>query len=366
MKYQKKMIKKKKIIIFIPSIESGGVEKNLFILINYLKKFYSELYVVTSSKIRFNKKIKFIFPQSNFWGNKNRLLKSIICSFLLLSYFKEKDVLIISFQSNIFSLIISKLKKWPILIRLNTSPQKYIKNFIKLNAYKFLYKLSDEIIVNSVEFKNNIKKLLNLNALVILNPILRYKYKKRKITFIKNFKGLKIINIGRLTDQKDQITLLKSIKLLLNKHKIDLKLVIIGKGKNYDLLKKFINENDLKKNIHLVGYKKDAQEYIKLFDLFILSSKYEGLPNTLIEAQMSGVPIISSDCHSGPKEILLNGKLGILYKTGDYFELYKKLLIFIKNKNKYQKKTVLAKKYLNRYDYKNNLKKYLNIINKYI
>ena len=70
MRYQKKKIDKK-IVIFIPSIERGGVEKNLFFLINYLKKFYSNIYLVTSSKVSLTKNIKIIKPKSTFWFNKS-------------------------------------------------------------------------------------------------------------------------------------------------------------------------------------------------------------------------------------------------------------------------------------------------------
>ena len=343
MKYQKKIINNKKIVIFIPSIESGGVEKNLFILLNYLKKYYLDLYIVTSSKIGLDRKIKVISPQTNFWSNKNRFLKSIICSFLLFKSFKVKEILVLSFQSNLFSIFVSKFMRWPILIRLNTSPEKYAKGYIKLILYKLLYKLSNEIIVNSFEFKKNIKKIFDLDSSVIFNPLKIQKKNKKRFELLKNFKGIKIINVARLTDQKDHITLLRSIKFVLKKKKINIKLVIIGKGKNYDLLKRFIIENNLKKNVFLMGYKKNAHEYLKSFDLFILSSRYEGLPNILIETQVAGTPIISSDCPSGPKEILLNGKLGILYKTGDHIDLYKKILIFIKDKKKYKQKAILAK-----------------------
>ena len=154
--------------------------------------------------------------------------------------------------------------------------------------------------------------------------------------------------------------------MIVENKKINLKLYIIGKGKNFNLLQDFVNKNNLKKNIILFGYKANAEQYIKYFDLFVLSSRYEGLPNTLIEAQFSKVPIISSDCPSGPKEILLNGKLGILFKTGDYKDLYKKILLFNQNKIKYQKQSLLAQKYLKRFDYKSNLSKYLKIIDKYI
>ena len=255
---------------------------------------------------------------------------------------------------------------WPVIIRLNTSPEKYINNNFKLFFFKFFYNLSNKIIVNSFEFKRNLKSIFNLNSLVIFNPVIKKKIKKNKINFFKNFKGLKIINIARLTDQKDHFTLLRSVKMISKKKEINFKLIIIGKGKNFITLKNYIIENELKEKVFLCGYKKNAEQYLSNSDLFILSSKFEGLPNTLIEAQSAGLPIISSDCPSGPREILLNGKLGILFKTGSYKDLYRKILHFNNNKIKYKAKALLAQKFLKRFDYKTNLSKYNKIINKYI
>ncbi len=368
MKYPKKIIEKK-IIVYIPSIESGGVEKNLFIILDYLKNFFSNIYLVTSSEIKSTYKIKgikIISPKTKFWYDKNRLIKSIVSFFLLMRNFEKTDNILLSFQSNVFAILVAKFKSWPILVRLNTSPKKYIDNSVKLLFFKFFYKLSDEIIVNSIEFKRNIKKTFNLNSSVIFNPLKKQKFKKKKFKSLKKYRQLKILNIARLTDQKDHITLLRAIKLTLEKKKINLKLYVIGKGKNYKDLQNYIDNNKLKRSVTLCGYKENAHQYMSQFDLFILSSKFEGLPNTLIEAQNSGIPIISSNCPSGPKEILLNGKLGILYKTGNYFDLYKKIMLFYKNKKKYKRKAILAKKYLYRYDYENNLIKYFKTINKYI
>jgi len=74
--------KNKKIVFFIPSIESGGVEKNLFILLNFFRKFYSEIYLVTSSKIRLSKDIKVVCFKSKILKKRNRFLKSLFCSFI--------------------------------------------------------------------------------------------------------------------------------------------------------------------------------------------------------------------------------------------------------------------------------------------
>ena len=252
-----------------------------------------------------------------------------------------------------------------VILRLNTSPEKYISNFYKKILFKFLYSLADEIIVNSNEFKQNLFKKLNLRSKVILNPI-KITKEKKQISFFKNFTGLKIISIGRLTDQKNHLILFKALNLLKNKFNIRFKLYLIGRGYNYGLLLNYILQNGLQKNIKLAGFKKNASNYIRSSDLFVLSSNFEGLPNTLIEAQTAGIPIISSNCPTGPKEILINGRLGDLFKTGDYKDLSKKILNFYKDRKILKKKSLLAKKYLYRFDYQINLNKYLLILKKYI
>ena len=129
-------------------------------------------------------------------------------------------------------------------------------------------------------------------------------------------------------------------------------------------LKNYIKENKLKKFVRLEGYKKDAEKYLSFSDLFILSSKYEGLPNVLIESQSKNIPTISSNCPTGPKEILLEGALGDLYDVGDYKELSKLIINFKKNKKRLIKKSKNAKNYLERFNIKNNCKEYEKIIYK--
>ena len=356
------------LIIFIPSIEGGGVEKNLFYITKYIQSKFKNVYLITANKFNqnlFGKNVKLITPNTNYFNNKNRFVKSIVCTYLLIKNFKKRNALILSLQSNFFSIISSKAINAKIIIRLNTSPEKYISNIYKKIIFKLLYSLADEIIVNSYDFKKNLYKNFYLNSKVILNPIKINKTRK-KIDFFKNFKGLKIISIGRLTNQKNQIILLKALYLLKNKFRTKFKLYLIGRGYNYNLLKNYISQNKLQKNIKLAGYKKNASDYIKSSDLLILPSNYEGLPNTLIEAQVASVPIISSNCPTGPKEILMNGRLGELFRPGDYKDLCKKIYNYYKNRNLLKRKSILAKKYLYRFDYKKNLNKYMLIIDKYI
>tara|TARA_B110000259_G_scaffold152329_1_gene172282 strand:- start:468 stop:1541 length:1074 start_codon:yes stop_codon:yes gene_type:complete len=356
----------KSLIIFIPSIENAGVEKNLFILSNYFLKHIENIYLVTANNNcnkKFNKKIKIICPKSKFFNNKSRLIKSICCFFLILSFIKHKKYLFFSFQQNLFAAIISKIFGLNLIIRLNTSPNKYINKYYQKIIFKVIYKLADEIIVNSKDFKKNLKKKLNIKSSYIYNPIIndnRFKKKVKKIN-----KKLKILNIGRLTEQKDHMTLLKSLKLLKESN-IKFKANIIGAGYKYDILDKYIKIHHLQKEIKLLGYKKNAHKFMNKADLFVLSSKYEGLPNVLIEAQKYNLPIISSNCPTGPKEILMNGKLGELYPVSDYKKLFNEIKMFYLNQKNLIRKSNLSQKYLNRFNAKENCFKYLELIKKYI
>ena len=105
-----------------------------------------------------------------------------------------------------------------------------------------------------------------------------------------------------------------------------------------------------------MNFQNNVYPYYKKADLFILSSLYEGLPNTLIEALSFGVPIISTDCKTGPREIMKKKKFGKLFRIGDY----KKLSNLIMNSKKKRKKNCTNDI---RFDFEKNLQKYKNLIN---
>jgi len=144
----------KKIIFYIPSIEGGGVEKNLYSLIKYIPKKNNKIYIITANKKNNKSKgIKYVCPNSNYWNKKNRTIKNIICIYLLIKNFWSSKAVILSFQSNITSIIISKFLGFKVLIRLNTSLNKYVNNSFKTIFFKFFYSLSNTIILNSKFFQ---------------------------------------------------------------------------------------------------------------------------------------------------------------------------------------------------------------------
>lgn len=359
--------RKKNLIIFIPFIGGGGVEKNLFLISNFLSKKVKNVKICTISKKfkkKFNSKIKFICPKKNYSKNLNIRIKYLICLYELFKFLKSnKNSVVLSFQANIYCIIICKLLKIKVIIRSNSSPLGWYHNNFKKFIYQRIIKLADKVIVNSLDFKKQMETKFKIKVENIYNPLnikeIKKKSKKRVDYDFFN-KGFKIINIGRLTDQKDQITLLKSINFL--KYKIKIKLLILGSGIEQRNLDNYIKENNLGNHVKIKNFIDNPYPYILKSDLFILSSKYEGLPNVLLEAAVLKKFIISTNCPTGPKEILLNGKGGYLFSIGDHKKLSKLILLFLKNRNQLKTKINNTYKGLIRYDLKRNLMKYYMLL----
>ena len=358
----------KHIVIFVPLIGGGGVEKNLFLISNYFIKKFKKVSVITTSnkyKKKFNKKINFI-TTDNFITNSivNRKLKILISLFLLFKlYLKKNDFSVLSFMGNLYCCLLCKLLNIKVVIRSNASITGWSKGYIKKVLYKFISNMADKIIVNSIEFQKQYLKTFNIHTVNIYNPlntkeIIRKSRQKINYNFFDR-KSLNFINIGRLVDQKDQITLLKAFNLIKKKTKIKFKLLIMGSGTNEDLLKKYIVENNLIKIVSILNFKQNPYNYLKKSDVFILTSIYEGLPNVLLESLVLKKFIISSDCPTGPKEILDNGKGGFLFKMQNEYDLYKKIKFYFENKKKMKKIINHGHKRLKRFDFESNMKRYV-------
>ena len=359
----------KNLILFMPSIDGGGVEKNLIIIANYLIKKFQKVTIITYDRkfiSKFNKKIKIISFKKNSSGEK-KYYKYFVCLVLLVrEYLKEKKILVLSFQANIYVLFLSTILNFKTIVRSNSSPTGWTKNFIKKFIFKFFFKFASDVIVNSHEFKKLLDDEFKTKSVVIYNPLNKKEIlalSKKKITNFNFFKknNINLINVARFTDQKDHITLLKALNNLKNKVKFNL--IIMGYGENKKSIIDFIKKNNLSKMIKVMGFNNNPYKYIRKSDFLILTSIYEGLPNVILEAMVLNKVVISSDCPTGPKEILKNGKYGILFKTKSVDDLERKL-VNLKSFNLYKMKK-LAQKSLIRFDYQINNHKYYNLIKKH-
>ncbi len=355
---------RKKIIFFCPAIDIGGVEKNLFKVVNFFSsKKKEDVSIITFDKKnireKFNKNIKFI--DANFLGIKNLpyFIKVLFC---IIGYFfkygLQKNLTFVSFQSNLYFILLAKLTCNKIVARSNAAPNYYISNRLKLKLFQFIYFLADKIIVNSEDFKKIFFRKFKVMPIAIYNPSFKKEYlklkKKRKK---RKTNKIDFLNVARLTDQKNQIIILKALNEFNN---LNYNLIIIGDGSKKSELEKYISSHNLKNKIKIITNITNPKKYLEKCDVFILSSKFEGLPNVLIEAQIMKKFIISSNCPTGPREILKNGNAGYLFKNNDYKDLKKNIRKFIINKNslEIQRKIKFGFNNLYRFDETKNLEKY--------
>lgn len=188
---------------------------------------------------------------------------------------------------------------------------------------KFLFKHKFAIPVGiSNIISEQIKELYHVPSYTIYNPVDVSKFdikkdKQKQFTFI---------TIGRMSEQKNQQLLLKSFRILVNNYK-NVKLIFVGDGVLKDDLLKLTNDLKLNDYIEYVGNVNDVENYLKIADAFVLSSIYEGLPMTILEAMAASLPIISTNV-GGVKDIVTNN--GILVKV-DENDLAKAMLSLIEN-----------------------------------
>jgi len=161
------------------------------------------------------------------------------------------------------------------------------------------------------------KKIITLYNSIDPSDYSDFSYENRVPEKLKN-KNADIIlgNVGRLYYQKDPITLIKSFKII-NDAFPSTKLIIVGDGPLEEECLQLINALGLQGRIELAGYQKNSKDYYKIFDLFVLSSHYEGLPYALLEAMIMGIPSVGTDV-VGIKDLILHGNTGYLAKEGDY------------------------------------------------
>lgn len=143
-----------------------------------------------------------------------------------------------------------------------------------------------------------------------------------------------VVGIGRLSRQKNFPLLVEAVCALNREGTVPVRLVIFGEGPDRDRLERLIRKKAQEDRIRLMGWTANPFCYLTRADLFVLCSNWEGLPNTLIEAMACGVPVISTDCDSGPREILQDGACGRLVPRQNAWALQKAMEEILKNQKK--------------------------------
>ena len=133
-----------------------------------------------------------------------------------------------------------------------------------------------------------------------------------------------ILSVGRLTQPKQQETLIKAFAIV--RQQLPARLLLLGEGGKRVELESLITKLGLAEHVSLPGFVKNPFAFMARARVFVLSSAWEGLPGALIQALACGCPVISTDCPNGPREILRDGRLGRLVPTGDWKALARSII----------------------------------------
>ena len=281
---------------------------------------------------------------------------------------KERpEYLIVHLMTSIpFVLFLLFKFKTKILFRVSGKPKL---NFLRKILWKLVSKNISLVFCNTAEQRNELieEKIFSKKKIKVLyDPVFSMseviKQRSHK-EYDNSFKKNNIIMVGRLTKQKNFEIFIKASKQLYKDNLLKYNTYIFGSGEDEEKLKELIKLHNLEENIFLMGNKKNIHKYFSMSKVFVLTSLWEDPGFVLIEAALNNVPIISSDCKSGPKEIIVNNNGGFLFQNNNIEDL-KKLLEFLNtDKNEIRKKITISKRNIRKYSLFRHFKLIENYIN---
>lgn len=309
----------KKILMYIGCIQAGGAERVMVNLANDFNRNNYQVVLVTDipdkKSYQVEKGIK-RYVLSERIKSSNRFLK-MIERIKILIYLgrKEKPDILLSFltATNYRTIIAGRFLHIPSVISVRCDPKMEYKPPVHKLLYRILYPLARGIVFQTQEEKNYFSKKLQKKAAVIPNPINRDFLRKE----ICENRNNKISAVGRLSGQKDFQLLIKGFAKLSASYP-QLKLVIYGEGELRKELESLTAELGMEDKIELPGIVQNLHEVLYDSKMFVLSSKYEGMPNALMEAMVLGLPVIATkSTGGGVNELIENNVNGLLIPVGD-------------------------------------------------
>lgn len=261
---------------------------------------------------------------------KNRLRKLIV---------NERPDAVLAFcrNANYRAVLAASGTGVPCIVSVRNDPKVYYASVTQKIISKYLYGKAEGIVFQTDEAADFFRGKIQEKSRVILNPISENYLNLPKDAQLAGDKDLNnkdvniegvnkrksIVSVGRITDAKDQITLIKAYEKLIGIDDIykDYKLEIYGErgeDNTLDILTKYIDEHKLGEQVVFMGLSSQLEKDIVDDYMFVLPSKYEGMPNALLEAMVLGLPVISTDCPCGGPRMLINdGDNGYLVPVGD-------------------------------------------------
>lgn len=345
---------------------TGGTERVLSIIANELSKqknkFNIHILSITNenntSYFRLEKEIK-----------NNRILKSKDVNFKkqyfqivkgIRHYIKENniDILIdVEVIASLFSIPATRFTKTKLISWEHFNFYEDNGSHLRIYARKLAARFSNCIITLTEHDKQNYLNNLDIKGKVeyIYNPI-------EEVDDMEcNIKSKQIISVGRLTYQKGFDMLCDVAKVVLKDNK-GWKWLILGDGEDKDKLRSKIKEYGLENKLILKGNVSNVEEYYKNSSLYVMTSRFEGLPMTLLEAKTYKLPIVSFNCLTGPSEIVKNNVNGYLINPENVEAMSNKLNILMNDENKLKEFSSNAQIDIEKFELKPIIEKWTNVL----
>ncbi len=313
------------ITLVISSLSSGGAERVISIMANYwvgvdnsitlitIDSKENDFYVLDARISRIG--LDLMRNSSSHWdaikNNYTRLKR------LRKAIKQSRANVVISFidNMNIMTLLAVMGMRINVVISERNDPRQYSIGYVWDRLRLWIYPKADAIVVQTIQVKNWAEeKALNNRIEIVPNPVLPVAVEKDA----KNPYRLNrpfVVSMGRLVPQKGFDQLIEAFARI---HDDRWSLVIIGEGPERKNLEFLIKQLNLENRIYLTGRISEPNSILKQAELFVLSSKYEGFPNALLESMSCGLAVISFDCPSGPGEIIKHRENGMLVPPMDF------------------------------------------------
>jgi len=319
-----------KLAIFLPSLNGGGAERSMLNLAHGVaERGYAVDLVLAQAKGPYlggvHKAIRLVDLKAS------RVLTSLPALARYLRSEQPEALISALNYANVVALWARRLVGIPNRILVNEqntvsrSAHNSARRRQRMMPYliKRFYPWADYIIGNSQGVADDLIQVTGLprqRIKILYNPVVTPEVREKALALLDHpwFEPGQppvVLAVGRLTKQKDFPTLIRAFAQILPNRPA--RLLILGEGKDRPILESLVKQLGLEAHVSMPGFVENPYAYMSRASLYVLSSRWEGLPTVLIEALYCGLPIIATDCPSGPREILADGQHGVLVPPGD-------------------------------------------------
>ena len=321
-------MKKQRVAIYVPSLRGGGTERMMVTLANaFAARGLAVDLVLASAQGPYLLDVSHLVRIVDL--HSNRVMTSLPKLVCYMRRERLQAMLSALNYANVIAIMARSLARVRLRLvvsersTLSLSKPLLFRGRLMTWLMRWFYPLADKVLCVSQGVADDLAETIGLSPekmTVVYNPVVSDELIEKSHaaidhSWLKPGEPPVILGAGRLTEEKDFASLLRAFAKVRSRRPA--RLVILGEGELRTTLEKLAQELGIAADVLMPGYVENPFPWMRNAALFVLSSRWEGLPGVLIEAMACGTPVVSTDCPSGPAEILENGRWGRLVPVGN-------------------------------------------------